>query len=177
MSAVFLLDTCVLRELRKRRPNAAVVSFIEETKLFYIPGGALVELQADIARTDAVDPVRAAAQQEWYLRIVRSRIPVKHTTVEMMEVWAALDVDPRLHSLKLHVKNGKSSRTGHDIHIAATALVTQLPIATMEVEGFALIDKYFPLPGIYNPIEHRWHSKPAQLADQAQWGATLQTRV
>ena len=43
MSAVFLLDTCVLRELRKRRPNAAVVSFIEETKLFYIPGGARVE--------------------------------------------------------------------------------------------------------------------------------------
>ncbi|MBB5574994.1 MULTISPECIES: hypothetical protein [Rhizobium] len=101
-----------------------MVSFIEETKLFYIPGGVLVELQADIARTDAVDPVRAAAQQEWYL-------------------------------------------------------VTQLPIATMEVEGFALINKYFPLPGIYNPIEHRWHSKPAQLADynQGQWGATFQTRV
>jgi predicted nucleic acid-binding protein len=177
MSVVFLLDTCVLRELRKRRPNAAVVSFIDETKLFYIPGGALVELQADMARADAIDPDRAAARREWYLRIIRSRIPVKHTTVMMMEVWATLDVDPRLQSLKLHVKHDKLSRAGHDIHIAATALVSQLPIATMEVEAFAIINEYFPLPSIYDPIERRWHSRPEQLAGDlhVQQSAACQT--
>jgi len=32
-------------------------------------------------------------------------------------------------------------------------------IATMNVKDFTLIDRFYPLPGIYNPMEDQWHAR------------------
>ncbi|WP_461512169.1 hypothetical protein [Rhizobium mongolense] len=44
--------------------------------------------------------------------------------------------------------------------IAATAIAHQMPIATLNVRDFLLIDRYFPLPGIFDPLSMEWIVDP-----------------
>ena len=57
-------------------------------------------------------------------------------------------------------------RGGQDLHIAATALVHRLPIATMNVADFMRINDCYPLPEVYDPLTDCWHTRMEPLADQ-----------
>lgn len=55
-----------------------------------------------------------------------------------------LAADPRLRNLIVSHPGAKRIRLGQDLHIAAAALVSQLPIATFNVKDFLLINSYYP---------------------------------
>ncbi len=40
--------------------------------------------------------------------------------------------------------------------IAAIAIAHEMPLATLNIRDFALINAFFPLPGIYQPIQDQW---------------------
>lgn len=163
MSLGFLLDTCVLSETSRRNPHPAVVRFIETAENLMLPIAVVMEFQMGITEISHKDPVRAVRLAAWYQRLSASGLPVIDTTIEVAEVWGVLAADPRLKNLFVANARAQRPRAGQDLHIAAVALVHRVPIATMNVKDFTLIDRFYPLPGIYNPMEEQWHARMEPL--------------
>lgn len=164
MTTAFLLDTCVISESTLSRPRERVIDFLSTADNYFIPTGALMELQMGITMVCATNPVKAVKLSAWYHALVHSEIPIIPTDREISEIWGVLAADPRLG--RLIPGGGKRPRGGQDLHIAAAALVKRLPIATMNVADFMLIHECYPLPGIYDPLNDRWHTRMEPLADQ-----------
>ncbi|EJC80807.1 putative nucleic acid-binding protein [Rhizobium leguminosarum bv. trifolii WSM2297] len=164
MTTAFVLDTCVISETALPRPREPVIRFLATAEKYFIPAGALMELQLGITKVCATNPIKAVKLSAWYHELVRAGIPIIETDREVSETWGVLSADPRLQGL---CQSGrKAIRGGQDLHIAAAALVRRLPIATMNVTDFMLIHECYPLPGVYDPLESRWHTRMEPLADQ-----------
>ncbi|NKL21821.1 type II toxin-antitoxin system VapC family toxin [Rhizobium leguminosarum] len=164
MKTAFLLDTCVISESTLKQPRENVLNFLATADNYFIPMGALMELQMGITMVCATNPIKAVKLSAWYHSLVRAEIPIVPTDREVSEIWGVLAADPRLR--RLVPGGGKKPRGGQDLHIAAAALVMRLPIATMNVSDFMLIHECYPLPGIYDPLHDRWHARMEPLADQ-----------
>lgn len=159
MSETFILDTCVLSEASKSRPNPAVVQFLETVPNFRLPTAVLMEFQLGITEISATDPVRAVRLGNWYQWVMSAGFPILDTTREVAEIWGVLAADPRLRNLVVGHARAKRPRNGQDLHIAAFALAHRLPIATLNLRDFELIDRCYPLPGLYSPVERQWHAR------------------
>lgn len=154
----FLLDTCVFSETSRPRPNPNVMRFLAETPTLYIPAAALMEVQIGITLVCATDPVRAVKLSVWYQQLFEIG-PILPMNQEVAEVLGTLAADNRLKKLIVADPRAKRPATSQDLHIAAVALVHRLPIATMNVKDFLMIDACYRLPGIYNPAESAWFAK------------------
>lgn len=164
MSLGYLLDTCVLSETSRRNPHPAVVRFIETAENLMLPVAVVMEFQMGITEISYKDPVRAVRLATWYQRLAASGLPVIDTNTEVAEVWGVLAADHRLKNLFVANARAQRPRAGQDLHIAAVALVHRIAIATMNVKDFTLIDRFYPLPGIYNPMEEKWHARMEPLS-------------
>jgi|UPI00068B2608 predicted nucleic acid-binding protein len=153
----FLLDTCVVSEATKLRPNPAVMDFLEMADEYYIPAAVLFEAQAGIASIAASDPAKAARLSNWYCKPLK--LPIIEPTIDILEIWGRLEGDRRLNGLRLPRTGANTLRSSQDIHIAAVAIARGAAIATMNVKDFLMIDKHHPLPGIYNPREQKWYAR------------------
>jgi predicted nucleic acid-binding protein len=123
-----------------------------------------MELQLGITKVCATNPLKAVTLSNWYHGLVRAGIPIIETDRDISETWGVLAADPRLYRFTPN-GGGKKARGGQDLHIAAASLVHRLPIATMNVGDFMLINDCYPLPGIYDPLTDTWHARMEPLAD------------
>ena len=129
MSGGWLIDTNVLSELRRPRPDARVVAFIASLPLddLYVSTVTLAEIRYGIERV--ADPVRRAELHDWLTHRVRPMF--EHRTLEVSE-----DVMLRW---RLLVDEGR--RVGHtfsqpDLIIAATGLCHGLTVVTRNTVDF-----------------------------------------
>ncbi|MDO5897866.1 PIN domain-containing protein [Agrobacterium sp. Azo12] len=158
MAAGYILDTCVLSETSRVRPNPGVVRFIETASNLFIPAAAIMEFQQGITQLCSRDPVKAVRLTRWYQNLMALGMPILETGKEVAEAWGTLAADQRLRNLIVSHPGAKRLRHGQDLHIAATALVHRTPIATFNTKDFLLIHSCYPLPGIYNPVSDTWHA-------------------
>ncbi len=167
METAFLLDTSVLSEAALNQPRESVIEFFRTAAKYYIPAGALMELQMGITKVCATNPIKAVKLSAWYHDLVRSGVPIIETDREISETWGVLAADPRLQRLAPVNPDirSKKQRGGQDLHIAAAALVHRLPIATMNVSDFMLINECYPLPGVYDPLNDVWHVRMEALSE------------
>lgn len=163
MTMAFLLDTCVLSESSRSRPHPLVTDFFNSAENLIIPVAALMELQMGIMKVCETSPLKAVRLSNWYQRLTSGEIPIAQTDRHVCEVWGTLAADPRLRHFVIPRPETKRLRAGQDLHIAAAALVHRAAIATFNVKDFLLIDSYYPLPGIYNPMEGIWHARMEPL--------------
>ncbi len=122
---MYLLDTVVLSELRKRRRDAGVVTWIGSVAPadLFLSAVTIAEIELGIERQRAIDPAFAQDLALWLdvtLRAYGERIlPV---TVAVARRWGRL-----------------AARIGHqelDLAIAATALEHGLTVVTRNVSDF-----------------------------------------
>ncbi len=121
---MYLLDTNVVSELRRPRPHARVLAWLERVRDFdlYLSAVTIGELQAGVEITRDQDPVKAAEIEAW-LEEVAVTYNVLPMDAPAFRRWAKL-----LHR--------RSNDLVEDAMIAATALVHNLTVVTLNVRDF-----------------------------------------
>jgi predicted nucleic acid-binding protein len=121
---MYLLDTNIVSELRKPRPQAAVTSWLEsvDDSDLHISVVTLGEIQAGIEITREQDAAKASEIESWADQVAAAYnvLPMDAATFRL---WAKL----------MH----RQSDTVHEnAMIAATALVRKLTVVTRNVADF-----------------------------------------
>ena len=124
MTQRYLLDTNVVSELRKPRPNGGVVAWLEslDDEQLYVSAVTLGEIQEGIEMTREQDPVKAQELEDW-LALMAGAYNVLPMDAAAFTAWARL-------------MHRKSDTLHEDAMIAATAKVHGLTIATRNVADF-----------------------------------------
>jgi predicted nucleic acid-binding protein len=122
---MILLDTVVLSELRKTKPHAKVLAYLQAQaeEATFISALSIGEIEAGIERQRSLNPEFAAELGQWLV------------TLELQFSHCILPVTPAIAKLwgRLCVQTGNK---GIDNLIAATALCHNLTIVTRNVKHF-----------------------------------------
>ncbi|RWX40263.1 type II toxin-antitoxin system VapC family toxin [Rhizobium leguminosarum] len=166
-SKYILLDTNILSDAQKPRPRPELVAWLEglSPSKVAIPYSALFEISYGIELVSQTDPERANKLRNWRAQFLSLDFAMPETTPEVGEIVAKMACKGPLkdHWIMWPDVNGAQRRKlkfGSDPMIAATAIAHQMPIATLNVRDFLLIDRYFPLPGIFDPLSMEWIVDP-----------------
>ena len=132
---MYLLDTNVVSELRRSRPHAAVLNWIESVpeEQLYLSAVTIGEIQAGIEVTRQQDPSKAEELERW-LDGVMTAYEILPVDASAFRVWAKL-------------MHRQSDTFLQDTLIAAVAIVHDLTVVTrngrdFEHTGVRLLDPF-----------------------------------
>jgi len=125
----WLLDTNVLSELRRPKPNPQVVAFVasKPLDLLYVSVVSFAEIRFGIELVP--DPVRRAELHDWLTLSVR-------TLFEQRTLPVSEDVMLRWRLLVEEGRNTRYAFSQPDLIIAATALLHGLTVVTRDTGDF-----------------------------------------
>ena len=135
---MYLLDTNIVSELRRKKPHGAVVAWLHsvDDKDLYLASVTLAEIQAGIELTREQNAERAAELEVW-LDDVAATYNILNLDGSAFRTWAKL-----MHK--------KSDTLYEDGMIAAIAKANKLIVVTRNITDFAAFD--VPL---LNPFEYK----------------------
>ena len=121
---MFLIDTNVISELRRPKPNPQVVEWVNAltTEQLFISAVTIGEIQAGIELTREQDPEKASQLEAWLIQVGRS-YNILPMDAETFRHWAKL-------------MHRQSNTLIEDAMIAATAISNGLTVATRNTRDF-----------------------------------------
>ena len=135
---MFLLDTNVVSELRRVRPHAAVLAWLEgvDDSDLHLSAVSIGEIQAGIEITREQDQDKAIEIEKWL--------------EEVAQTFNVVSMDARAFRCWARLMHRKSDDLIEDAMIAATARTHNLTVVTRNVRDFAVLG----VPTL-NPFEAR----------------------
>jgi predicted nucleic acid-binding protein len=120
--ALYLLDTNIISELRKTRPQGAVKAWFESvpTTQIAIPAIVIGEIQAGVEATRLQDKQKALKIEVWLEAV--------------LQFYKILPMDGPIFRQWTKLMSGKSDAVSTDAMIAATALEHRLVVATRNIK-------------------------------------------
>jgi predicted nucleic acid-binding protein len=106
------------------------------------------------------NPGKALAIASWAKELIATSFHFPPMTVEVAMKYAEMTAVPGLRHMWTVHSNQKSNRLGHDLSIAAVAIIHRLPIMSANTDDYVAINQLFPLPGLYHPLKARWFIDP-----------------
>jgi len=159
----FIITTCLFSQSQKPRGAPNVAEFLENNEILVTPS-TLVDVELGIARIEDTDPGRAAGLRHW-LSIERKKYQLAADQGEhFQKALARLLGCKAIQGLWTCEPAAKQFTFRQTLWVAATALASELPIATKSVTKYGQIDQHVPLPGIYDPVEMSWLTRGARPA-------------
>ena len=121
---MYLLDTNVISELRKAKPNGAVLAWFQSvpSRSLYLSVVVLGEIQSGIELTRENDKAKAIELETW-LNSLQASSSVLDISVSVYRRWAKLT-------------HRKPDHHDQDAMIAATALEYDLTVVTRNIKDF-----------------------------------------
>ena len=134
----FLLDTNVVSELRKPKPHAGVLAWINSLRddQLYLSATTMGELQEGVERTRRQDAVKAREIESW--------------VDQLEDSYQVLPMDSKCFREWARLMQGKPYHLLEDVMIAATARIHGLTVATRNERDFVQLDV-----DIINPFKFR----------------------
>jgi predicted nucleic acid-binding protein len=135
---MYLLDTNVVSELRRKKPHGAVVAWVQsvDEKDLYLSSVTLAEIQAGIEITRDQDSERAAELERWL--------------DDVAATYNILDLDGNAFRAWAKLMHKKSDTLYEDGMIAAIAKVNKLIVVTRNITDFESFDVK-----LLNPFEYK----------------------
>jgi predicted nucleic acid-binding protein len=178
---LYLLDTSALSEFALKVPHPAFVAWVLTVpeRSLAISASAVIEVQRGIEKLKASNPRRARELDEW-LSVLLARTDARYLPMNACaaRIFGRMTAVPALKNLWVPDPRAPQPKLGQDLHIAATSIACQAPIASPNVKDFMSIHAHFPLPGLFNPLSGTWAiphgaiqppvSKPATAAGRVQ---------
>lgn len=160
-SKYIMLDTCIISEAQKPRPRPDVAAWLRRLSpsLVAIPFQVIFETSYGIKIVERSHPEKARQLSEWLRQLLAHDFVMPVPTPAVAQIMASMASTGPLKNYWLNAPEYEKSRKlkfGSDPVIAATAIAHEMPIATLDVRDFMLINHFFPLPGLYDPSSGEW---------------------
>lgn len=171
---IFLMDTNILSNAGLQRPPPGLRSWMKAmgADSLAISFPAISELRRGAHLASKHDPQKAIRLHNWIDDILSVNFQFAELTPKAADLYAEMTTVGPLRHLYVPSPEQKKEKIGHDLLFAALSITHQMPIASFNVKDFILINTYFPLPGVFHPIESQWYVPyHAGRLDQ-QYGAT-----
>ncbi len=165
---MFVLDTDVVSELRRRRPNQALLRWFASIGPDELATSAItiMEISFGIEVTRRSEPTIAAIIENWLKGLLEIGGPqVLPLDVPAAQILGRMYATPALRNFFTTSPAARQAKTGADLAIAAIAISRQAAIATNNIADFQSIHRHFQLAGLFNPFTGEWHVPAAEVAD------------
>lgn len=158
---LLLLDTNILSARARVRPPAGLRDWIKEaskTVDFCVCFPVLVEMKRGLLM--AHDQQRAQRIRDAIDDILATDFIYLGTGEGTADTYAEMLSTSALKNFWYVQPHSKHNRISHDLLIAAIAISHNIPIVTCDCD-YQTIDRYFRLPGVYDPMSSKWTIEPA----------------
>lgn len=124
-----------------------------------------LQLKGERARGDALNG--------WFEDLLSMRPRIIALNDSIIDVFTDLSLVPGLQNVVAPTPGKYPAKIGRDVEIAATAIVMNATLATINVSDFMLIHAHVRLPGLFNPESNEWLVRPrrreADHGDEKHW--------
>lgn len=159
---ILLMDTNIVSLMGRARPSPGLRPWLLRVGItrLAICYPIIAELLRGAHLLEKDNPRKCHELKTWVASVLETDFPILEMTPDVAMIYARMTSVPKLRHMWTVQHNQKRNRLGHDLMIAAVAIAHNVPIVTDNITDFMTIQDEFPLPGLYHPMNSRWHVRP-----------------